>query len=202
MEKEKSRMMDFRTEVKVGKGAIKLLPSHRMLFVGSCFADNLGKRFVENRFRAVVNPYGVMYNPTSVFHSVERYLKGDAFTQGENLPKEERRPDVAFFTLGTNHVYILKETGEVVDNCQKRPQRLFEEKELTVGECVVELSKAVWAGGCGYPAHHRHGESNPLCEVWIPWKSTLQGYASLGCRPSLSAIPRAGELFPCLRDCE
>lgn len=145
MEKEKSRMMDFRTEVKVGKGAIKLLPSHRMLFVGSCFADNLGKRFVENRFRAVVNPYGVMYNPTSVFHSVERYLKGDAFTQGENLPKEKRRPDVAFFTLGTNHVYILKETGEVVDNCQKRPQRLFEEKELTVGECVVELSKAVWA---------------------------------------------------------
>ena len=138
-------MMDFRTEVKVGKGAIKLLPSHRMLFVGSCFADNLGKRFVENRFRAVVNPYGVMYNPTSVFHSVERYLKGDAFTQGENLLKEERRPDVAFFTLGTNHVYILKETGEVVDNCQKRPQRLFEEKELSVGECVVELSKAVLA---------------------------------------------------------
>ena len=138
-------MMDFRTEVKVGKGAIKLLPSHRMLFVGSCFADNLGKRFVENRFRAVVNPYGVMYNPTSVFHSVERYLKGDAFTQGENLLKEERRPDVAFFTLGTNHVYILKETGEVVDNCQKRPQRLFEEKKLSVDECVVELSKAVLA---------------------------------------------------------
>lgn len=52
---------------------------------------------------------------------------------------------MAVFTLGTNHVYILKETGEVVDNCQKRPQRLFEEKELSVGECVVELSKAVLA---------------------------------------------------------
>ena len=137
--------MDFRTEVNVGRGAIQLQPSHRMLFVGSCFADSLGKRFVENRFRAVVNPYGVMYNPTSIFHSVERYLQGEAFTHGENLPKEERRPDVAFFTLGTNHVYVLKKTGEVVDNCQKRPSHLFEEKKLTIGECMVELSKAVWA---------------------------------------------------------
>ena len=40
----------------------------------------------------------------------------------------EVRPRVAVFTLGTNHVYILKETGEIVDNCQKRPQRLFEER--------------------------------------------------------------------------
>lgn len=124
--------MDFRTEVNIDKADYEIQPSDRLLFVGSCFADNLGKRFVENRFRAVVNPYGVMYNPTSVYHSVERFLKGN-------------QVDVAIFTLGTNHVYILKETGEVVDNCQKRPQRLFEEKELTMEACVVELSKAVWA---------------------------------------------------------
>lgn len=137
--------MDFRTEVKVDKAEFEIQPSQRLLFVGSCFADNLGKRFIENRFRAVVNPYGVMYNPTSIFHSVERFLDGEAFTHGVDSTQGIRKPDVAVFTLGTNHVYILKETGEVVDNCEKRPQRLFTEKELTVGECVVELSKAVWA---------------------------------------------------------
>ena len=141
--------MDFRTEVNIGKADYEILPSDRLLFVGSCFADNLGKRFVENRFRAVVNPYGVMYNPTSVNHSVERFLKGEAFSHEDNSAaadaSDSRKVDVAIFTLGTNHVYILKETGEVVDNCQKRPQRLFEERELTVGACVVELSKAVWA---------------------------------------------------------
>lgn len=137
--------MDFRTEVKIEKSGFEIQPSQRMLFVGSCFADNLGKRFVENRFRAVVNPYGVMYNPTSIFHSVERFLKGEKLTHCANISKEERKADVVFFTLGTNHVYVLKETGEVVDNCQKRPQSLFEERTLTVGECVVELSKSVWA---------------------------------------------------------
>ena len=126
--------MDFRTEVNISKAVFELQPSERLLFVGSCFADNLGKRFVENRFQAVVNPYGVMYNPTSIFHTVERYLK-------EN---KDIKLDTVVFTLGTNHVYVLKETGEVVDNCQKRPQSLFEERELTVGACVVELSKAIW----------------------------------------------------------
>lgn len=141
--------MDFRTEVNIEKADFEIQPSDRLLFVGSCFADHLGNRFVENRFRAMVNPYGVMYNPTSVYHSVDRYLKGEPCTvglkAGTEYQNQDRKVDVAVFTLGTNHVYILKETGEVVDNCQKRPQRLFEEKELTVGECVVELSKAVWA---------------------------------------------------------
>ena len=49
------------------------------------------------------------------------------------------------FTLGTNHVYILNETGEIVDNCQKRPQRLFTERELTVDECASYLRRAVEA---------------------------------------------------------
>ena len=127
--------MDFRTEVDIEKADFEIQPSDRLLFVGSCFADHLGKRFVENRFPAVVNPYGVMYNPTSVLHSVERFLR-------EN---PDNKVDVAIFTLGTNHVYILTETGEVLDNCPKRPPLLFEEQELTVGACVVELSKAVWA---------------------------------------------------------
>ncbi len=131
--------MLFRTEVKVGKAVFEIQPAEQMLFVGSCFADNLGKRFVENRFRAVVNPFGVMYNPASILHTVKRVV-----TAPDEIPNGFS-PRVAVFTLGTNHVYILKETGEIVDNCQKRPQRLFEERELSVGECVEYLSEAVEA---------------------------------------------------------
>ena len=50
---------------------------------------------------------------------------------------------VAFLTLGTNHVYRLKETGEIVDNCQKRPQALFQEEELSVDECAGYLWQTV-----------------------------------------------------------
>lgn len=148
--------MQFRTEVEIPKADFEIQPAERMLFVGSCFADNLGKRFVENRFRATVNPFGVMYNPASILHTVERCLKGmDTSDTVEKSLKRIDSPDaddgkvfsktprVAVFTLGTNHVYILKETGEIVDNCMKRPQRLFEERELSVEECTEYLQKAI-----------------------------------------------------------
>ena len=126
--------MLFRTTVEIEKPQWQIAPAARMLFVGSCFADRIGQRFAEEHFPVTVNPYGVMYNPASVLHTVER------------LKKEEsgiKAYDVAVLTLGTNHVYIEKATGEIVDNCQKRPQSLFDEQELTVAECADCLLQTI-----------------------------------------------------------
>jgi hypothetical protein len=69
-----------------------------------------------------------MYNPASILHTIERY---------------EHVPRIVFLTLGTNHVYRLKETGEIVDNCEKRPQYLFQEEQLSIDHCVEYLQKAI-----------------------------------------------------------
>ena len=123
------RSMEFRTIVNIPRPTFELEPCERILFVGSCFADNVGKRFEEEKFRAMVNPFGVMYNPVSVLHTVKK-VANHTF-------------DTAVFTLGTNHVYVERATGEIVDNCQKRPQREFEERELTVEECADALREAI-----------------------------------------------------------
>lgn len=138
--------MLFRTEVLIPKPSFSIRPLQRMLFVGSCFADNIGRRFEEEKFRAVVNPYGVMYNPVSILHTVGRYVDENRNSLAAASLEEESGtevPLVAVFTLGTNHVYRLKETGEIVDNCQKRPQRLFQEEELTIDQCRDALAEAV-----------------------------------------------------------
>ena len=126
--------MEFRTKIDIERSASQIAPCARMLFVGSCFADSIGKRFEEERFPVMVNPFGTMYNPVSVWHTVEKVLAND--DAGE-------KTEWVFITLGTNHIYILKETGEVVDNCQKRPQRLFEERAMTVDECALWLQRSV-----------------------------------------------------------
>ena len=95
--------MDFRTTIKIPTPDFQIAPLEPILFVGSCFADKIGRRFEEERFPVTVNPFGVMYNPASILHTVQRC---------------DAAPRIAFFTLGTNHVYRLKETGEIVDNCQ------------------------------------------------------------------------------------
>ena len=120
--------MQFRTQVKIPQYPFSIPPCAKMLFVGSCFAQSMGERFLAEKFRATVNPYGVMYNPASILHTVSRC---------------ESSADFAVLTLGTNHVYRLKETDEIVDNCQKRPQSLFREEVLSIDECVGFLSQAV-----------------------------------------------------------
>ena len=64
--------MQFRTIVDIPRPAFSIAPCEEMLFVGSCFADNIGRRFKDEMFRATVNPFGVMYNPASILHTVER----------------------------------------------------------------------------------------------------------------------------------
>ena len=99
--------MDFRTIVDVPRPDFAIGPQEKILCVGSCFADSIGRRFAEEKFRATVNPFGVMYNPASILHTVER---------------TDCAPRVAFFTLGTNHVYILNETGEIVTTAASAPK--------------------------------------------------------------------------------
>ena len=185
--------MELQTKVNIVKSLFKISPTDRLLFVGSCFAENIGRRFVENQFDAIVNPYGTMYNPASVLHTVERCCPSpalrapsDTYSEIINLrlpqgargmllsfayeescetsmqtsssPPGERMPvgqvrgcegggrgpfSFAIITLGTNHIYILKETDEIVDNCMKRPQKLFREEKLSVDECADYLSRAV-----------------------------------------------------------
>ena len=120
--------MEFRTIVDIPDPGFRIEPCEEMLFVGSCFATEIGRRFQEEGFPVAVNPFGTMYNPASILHTIQR-VGGGAMT--------------VFLTLGTNHVYRLKETGEIVDNCEKRPQSLFTEEELSVETCADYLQQAI-----------------------------------------------------------
>ena len=56
----------LRTPVDVG-GALRLIGVRdRNVFLGSCFAEYVGRQFQTCLFRTVVNPLGVLYNPMSI----------------------------------------------------------------------------------------------------------------------------------------
>ena len=131
--------MEFRTQVTIDKPPFHIEPCEEILFVGSCFADSIGQRFREEGFPVTVNPFGVMYNPASILHTLQRLTAAATQSAGTVTPA----PTIAFLTLGTNHVYRLKSTGEIVDNCQKRPAALFREEQLSVAQCVDYLRQSV-----------------------------------------------------------
>jgi len=52
------------------------------MLLGSCFSENIGQKFEQNKFRATINPFGTIYNPISIFSVLHKSI-----TNGE--PKED-----------------------------------------------------------------------------------------------------------------
>lgn len=166
--------MDFRTQVELPKKELDIAHSSRILLLGSCFAENIGNRLLENKFDCDVNPFGILYNPMSILAVLKQisggkeYLGEELFSyQGQwhsfmhhgsfsNASKKAcleginsrlqcasdrfKSLNYLFITFGTAYVYTLKETGMIVSNCHKLPEKNFERKRQSVGEAVKEYT--------------------------------------------------------------
>ncbi len=51
----------------------------RMLLMGSCFTNEIGEKLQGFKFPALVNPFGVLYNPVSVYNGLDILLKKRLF---------------------------------------------------------------------------------------------------------------------------
>ena len=72
--------MILQTEIKIQSLKQTIAYGDGLLFLGSCFADEVGGICRGLGFDALVNPFGVLYNPASIAQSVERLGSGKPFT--------------------------------------------------------------------------------------------------------------------------
>jgi len=61
-----SREHLFRTKVEVPKWDIPIQVTDHVVFLGSCFAQYIGERFLSFGLHSICNPLGVLYNPESI----------------------------------------------------------------------------------------------------------------------------------------
>ncbi|MEQ9438235.1 MAG: GSCFA domain-containing protein [Cyclobacteriaceae bacterium] len=57
----------FRTPVEVSPPHIPISLHDPIFFIGSCFSQSIGERFRQNKFDTCINPFGILYNPASIF---------------------------------------------------------------------------------------------------------------------------------------
>lgn len=160
----------FRTEVEVKPSIYKINHKTPVMFLGSCFADNIGKMVAEKKFEVSINPFGVIYNPLSVKQSLNILLERKEFQKDDlyefnnqwvsfyhhskfSSPDRDEvlkkinnrikkgadfieRTNFLFITFGTAWVYEWKETGKVVSNCHKIPEREFNRRMLNPEEIL------------------------------------------------------------------
>ena len=75
--------MILQTEIKIQPLEQTIHYGDGLLFLGSCFADEVGGLCRGLGFDALVNPFGVLYNPASIAQSVTRLDNGKPFTSEE-----------------------------------------------------------------------------------------------------------------------
>jgi hypothetical protein len=54
-----------------------------MLLMGSCFTSEIGQQLEKAKFPALANPFGVLYNPVSVYNGLDILLKKRFFSYGD-----------------------------------------------------------------------------------------------------------------------
>ena len=73
----------FRTDIEINTNFPKIDYKSKILFLGSCFAENIGNKFIEAGFNVNLNPFGVLYNPDSIKENIKIILNEQYFTEND-----------------------------------------------------------------------------------------------------------------------
>jgi len=73
--------MKFRTPVEINPRNFGLSHSTHTLMLGSCFTENVGRKLQYYKFPAMINPFGVLYNPFSIKNALEILTGKQHFTE-------------------------------------------------------------------------------------------------------------------------
>ena len=71
----------FRTQVDIPESHLNINHADHIMALGSCFAENMGKKMSNAYFLTDVNPFGVIYNPITISNSIELLLQNKQFTK-------------------------------------------------------------------------------------------------------------------------
>lgn len=140
-----------------------------MVFLGSCFTENIGVKMAHYGFDTCINPFGIVFNTHSLMVLLERSLSGTGFTDkdvtahfsylahsdlnaatreevlnnlntaSKLLANQIKKCSHIFITVGTAWVYEHIEQELIVANCHKQPQALFNKNLLSIQHIKVNL---------------------------------------------------------------
>lgn len=74
-------MSEFRTIVDIEESNKKIKYGDNILFIGSCFAENIGNKLFRNKFKSLINPFGIVYNPVSVANTLLAIIENKRFSE-------------------------------------------------------------------------------------------------------------------------
>jgi lysophospholipase L1-like esterase len=156
---KKRNSLKFKLDFDIVPSEKKIDYHSKLLFLGSCFSDDISAKLTKVGFDVVSNPFGTLFHPLSIASLFEDldfdeliFERGDLWfswvssgnvynsskvelikklkSLKKNLIYSISNTDFIFITFGTSFGYRLISSNKFVANCHKMPSSLFQ-KELT-----------------------------------------------------------------------
>ncbi|OJU37421.1 MAG: GSCFA domain protein [Bacteroidales bacterium 45-6] len=77
--------MNFRTQVDIPQSPLRMNHKQQHILLGSCFAENIGRLLLDNKFEIEMNPFGIVYNPMSAAKIINMLLDEYPFSEKDIL---------------------------------------------------------------------------------------------------------------------
>ncbi len=179
--------MKLQTQIEITPSPWQIGYDDRILLLGSCFSDEMGRKMEEHNLNVTCNPFGTLYNPLSIaqavqmtevpplveyeglWHSMAHHGSFSRPTENETreavsqsiqtMQQALREATVVISTFGTAWVYQMN--GEIVGNCHKIPAREFSRRRLSVEEIVAAWQPLI----ARYPDKHWIFTVSPIRHV-------------------------------------
>lgn len=111
-------MIKLQTPVTDEKCRIHISYNDRIMLMGSCFSDNIGKQLENYGFDVMINPFGTLYNPTSILNSIKRIINCNEFTEDDCIRMGSNSELICSFHHHTS--FARKDIDEFLANANQK----------------------------------------------------------------------------------
>ncbi len=73
--------MKFRAELPIKRWTENITYDQKIMLIGSCFTEHMGKYLADRKFNTLQNPHGILFNPISIANSLLSYIENVKYTK-------------------------------------------------------------------------------------------------------------------------
>lgn len=122
--------MDLRTTVQLPSPSLKIAYTTPVMFIGSCFANEIGFRLSAGKLPVMTNPHGTLFNPFSVAKALDRFADDYIYDEKDIYRHQNRYLSLNHHTSFSSYerdilIRRLNETGKAASEFIRKASFLF-----------------------------------------------------------------------------
>ena len=175
--------MELRTVVTLPASPGKITFSTPVMFLGSCFANEIGYRLASGKIDVMTNPHGTLFNPFSVAGALDKFVASYRYTEKDIYLYRNRYMSLDHHTAFSSYerdvlIQRLNDVSRAASEFIRRASFLF----VTFGTSYVYTlreSGAIVANCHKLPSLLFERRLAPSNEISDRWRETLDRLAEL-----------------------